>query len=402
MWLPEDRKERGCEMKHITEKTGTIISSVVVLLIVFCGCTMGGADTEQGEKEFNSQITAPELQKEEENLNEPESLQFPEVQEEDLSDAVCNVPLIGGITMWAGSDIAMVNSIPTQMPAAPFVENDVFYFPVEFTAEALGWDYSFTDGIATIEMVHDHEAYYGTDGVKIEAKRCKESVQLEIGSRNMVTNGKKYLVTGSRRLFQSGAIEHTAVDDSYVPVIRDGIVFAPVDYVRCSENLETLPYPFFCGEQFPEGGYVIFSGAGKENGIGGFFLWDKYDELPEDLRDEMECLGVVGVSRDAYDVVEYGKDGLVVHVMRLQEGKEDLDGMDGQIHCVSVTDPTIATPRGLRCGDSKERMMETYDSRFYQNFQCAVKDNLITRISFYSYYDVNDFTKPSVFMYIED
>ena len=389
-------------MKHITEKTGTIISSVVVLLIVFCGCTMGGADTEQGEKEFNSQITAPELQKEEENLNEPESLQFPEVQEEDLSDAVCNVPLIGGITMWAGSDIAMVNSIPTQMPAAPFVENDVFYFPVEFTAEALGWDYSFTDGIATIEMVHDHEAYYGTDGVKIEAKRCKESIQLEIGSRNMVTNGKKYLVTGSRRLFQSGAIEHTAVDDSYVPVIRDGIVFAPVDYVRCSENLETLPYPFFCEEQFPEGGYVIFSGAGKETGIGGFFLWDKYDELPEDLRDEMECLGVVGVSRDAYDVVEYGKDGLVVHVMRLQERKEDLDGMDGQIHCVSVTDPTIATPRGLHCGDSKERMMETYDSRFYQNFQCAVKDNLITRISFYSYYDVNDFTKPSVFMYIED
>ena len=329
-----------------------------------------------------------------------------EAKGNDVDSEQLNAPLTGGITMWVGSDIAMVNSVPTKMPAAPFVENGIFFFPVEFTAKTLGWDYSYKDGIVTIAMVHDHERpIYGSKypgGVIIETKRCRESVQFEIGSRTMVVNSEDCIVSGDYRIFQPGDPVYTAVDENYISVIRDGVVFAPADFVRHNADLDMIPYSFFSEEQFPDGGYVIFSGKGKENGIGGFYVWDEYDALPEELRGEMNVLGVVGESRDAYDVVEYGKDGLIVHVMRLQEGKEDLDGMDGQIHCVSVTDPAIATPRGLRCGENKERIMETYDSTFYQNFQCTLKDDVITRISFYSYYDVNDFTEQSLFMYIED
>ena len=41
-------------------------------------------------------------------------------------------------------------------------------------------------------------------------------------------------------------------------------------------------------------------------------------------------LGIVGVSREDYNVVKYGRDGLYVHVLRLQEGKKDTwQGLDG-------------------------------------------------------------------------
>ena len=372
-------------MKQIVKK----IMLALVLVSVLCGCAVENVKPEQNEQE----LVTPDV--------EPEKQEILEMPEKELSNMACSVPFTGGITMWVGRDTAMVNSVPAQMPAAPFLENGIFFFPVEFTARTLGWDYSFEDGIFTIARVHDIPEQKLPYGRKAEAKRCKESIQLEIGSRSMVVNGEECTVIGNYRMFQPGDPTYATADDNYAPVLRDGVVFAPAGFVRPCPDDKAVPYSFFVEELFPEGGYVIFSGEGKENGIGGFYLWDEYDALSEDLRGEMECRGVVGESRDAYDVVEYGKDGLIIHVMRLKDGKEDLDGLDGQIHCVSVTDPAIATPRGLRCGDSKERIMEIYDSSFYQQFQCTVQDGIITRISFYSYYDVNDFIEQSLFMYIE-
>ena len=65
----------------------------------------------------------------------------------------------------------------------------------------------------------------------------------------------------------------------------------------------------------------------------------------------MEELGTVGFSRDAYDVVEYGANGLFVHVLRLRDGCEDMDRLDGVISSVYTTNPDIPTLRGLRVGE---------------------------------------------------
>ena len=45
--------------------------------------------------------------------------------------------------------------------------------------------------------------------------------------------------------------------------------------------------------------------------------------LPQSVTDSFVELGIVGVSREDYNVVKYGRDGLYVHVLRLQEGKKD-------------------------------------------------------------------------------
>ena len=98
-------------------------------------------------------------------------------------------------------------------------------------------------------------------------------------------------------------------------------------------------------------------------------------------------LGVVGVSREDYNVVKYGRDGLYVHVLRLQEGKEDTwPGLDGSVSCVYTTSPDYPTPRGLRVGDPEASAAETIGA-LWGSFEYELQDGVISRMGFFSYYD---------------
>lgn len=267
-----------------------------------------------------------------------------------------NPPFAGGITLYAGSDTALVNSQPVQMPAAPFVENDIFYLPLQFVAETMGWKYQYADGTVRLQSF----LHWTT---------------LTVGERTICADGAEATVMGGDAA------------DFYVPVERDGVVFMPFDFLDARTDNDTVSQIDFYAQWFPEGGYVIIKGDGKEEGLGGFYVWDIYDNLPAEQRAGMEELGVVAVSRDVYDVVEYGADGLFVHVLRLQDGYENTDQLDGYISAVYTTNPEIPTPRGLRVGDSISRIYTTYSDYFYMHLLCITEDDIITKIRFFSYYD---------------
>lgn len=278
-----------------------------------------------------------------------------------------NPPFAGGITLYAGSDTALVNSEPVQMPAAPFVENDIFYLPLQFVAETMGWEYHYEAGTVRLQS----SLHWTT---------------LTVGKRSICIDGIEAAVTGCA----PDAPRSACVPDSYVPVERDGVVFVPLNYLSARTDNDTVSQIDFYAQWFPEDGYVIIKGDGKEDGIGGFYVWDIYDNLPAEQRAPMEELGVVGFSRDAYDVVEYGADELFVHVLRLRDGCEDWDRLDGVVSAVYTTNPDIPTPRGLRVGDSISRIYTTYDPNFYMQLLCITEGDVITQIRFTSYYDVDE------------
>ena len=104
------------------------------------------------------------------------------------------------------------------------------------------------------------------------------------------------------------------------------------------------------------------------------------------MTDGFAELGVVGVSREDYDVVKYGRDGLYVHVLRLQAGKEDREGLDGYVSCVYTTSPDYTSPRGLRVGDPAADAEETLET-LWGSFEYELQDGVICRMGFFSYYD---------------
>ena len=124
----------------------------------------------------------------------------------------------------------------------------------------------------------------------------------------------------------------------------------------------------------------------REHTLGGISVWDRWDLLPQTVTEGFENLGVVGVSREDYDVVKYGRDGLYVHVLRLQAGKEDREGLDGYVSCVYTTSPDYPSPRGLRVGDPEANAAETMNA-LWGSFEYELQDGVICRMGFFSYYD---------------
>ena len=124
-----------------------------------------------------------------------------------------------------------------------------------------------------------------------------------------------------------------------------------------------------------------------EHTLGGISVWDEWDSLPQSVTEGFAELGVVGVSREDYDVVKYGRDGLYVHVLRLQESKDDTwPGLDGSVSCVYTTSPDYPTPRGLRVGDPEASAAETIGA-LWGSFEYELTDGVISRMGFFSYYD---------------
>ena len=143
-----------------------------------------------------------------------------------------------------------------------------------------------------------------------------------------------------------------------------------------------------------DGGFYLLSANGvntpdRIGEIGGICLWDAWDMLPKTLTEGFTDLGVVGVSRENYDVVMYGRNGLYVHVLRLQDGKEDTErGLGDRVCGIYTTSPDYPTQRGLRVGDPESRAIELYGEDYlWDTFGYEQQDGVITRIGFFTYYD---------------
>lgn len=174
-----------------------------------------------------------------------------------------------------------------------------------------------------------------------------------------------------------------------------GIMTCGVDFYSDERDGTPAARPYDRTEymlQCYDGGFYILRAEGRsipnpEEEIGGIHPWDAWDLLPQSVTEGFVELGIVGVSREDYNVVKYGRDGLYVHVLRLQEGKKDTwQGLDGSVSCVYTTSPDYPTPRGLRVGDPEASAAETIGV-LWGSFEYELQDGVISRMGFFSYYD---------------
>ena len=336
----------------------------VFLLLILCACTTQPAMQPESKNPITEVPEQAESQSTALAFRNSESREQAEVQDSQ-SENPAQAAFTGGITLYADSRTAYVNSEPVEMPAAPFVENGNFYIPLQFVAETMGWSYQEQSGTVALAS-------------------SSHQTTLTVGTRTIRVDDDETTVNSYDWQFP----EEGAESDPYVPLIRDEIVFIPLDFLETRTDRDILSKLSFRTQWFPEERYAILSADGKEEGFCGFYLWDHYDDLPEAQRAGMEELGTVGFSRDAYDVVEYGANGLFVHVLRLRDGCEDMDRLDGVISSVYTTNPDIPTLRGLRVGEEISRIYTTYDESFFMELLCLTEGDVITQIRFRcAYYD---------------
>ncbi len=250
------------------------------------------------------------------------------------------------VTLCPNVSEALVDGVRTPLPVAPFVENGIFYYPAEAVTELLGIGYSRT-------------------GNTFRLFNAKHDVQLFLNSRKYISNNQTGFREGVRDVF-APSNNCVPVDDRYVPVERNGVIFLPSDFFYGDMGwfFEEIGY-----NEYPDAEMVIFtSHICEERGIGGFYLWHKFDETPQELRVGLHCIGKLGeyegTSDYEYDIIGYAGNGLNVHVLRLKPGMQNTGCCDGTISAVSTTNPEYSTPRGLRCGDMPRRAWEIYGYEF--------------------------------------
>ena len=343
------------------------LTAVFLLLLLLTGCAERTAPVQELEPAHRH----PE---EVQTAETPEPVETSE--EPDYGDAA----FCGGITLFAGDPVALVNSEEVTMEGAPFFENDEFYMPLRFAAETLGWHYAEDGDAITLSAAKTWEwgVDFAPDGGYF-LRPCEpvtQELELTVGERVFTQNGD--------------AVESCSAG---VPIRRDGMVFLPLDFLTFSDGKgqQSVPWLFGGSSYDPETGYAILNGQRNEAGLGGFTVWQNWDELPAEQRGgfaEAEMLGQSSIGE--YNIVKYTRGGLRVHVLRpMADGTELSGDYDGAIVGVYTSDPDIAAPRGLRPGDSWEKVEQICDSGFADSLSLRLDENdSIVELGLHSpYYD---------------
>ena len=238
----------------------------VFLLLILCACTTQPAMQPESKNPITEVPEQAESQSTALAFRNSESREQAEVQDSQ-SENPAQAAFTGGITLYADSRTAYVNSEPVEMPAAPFVENGNFYIPLQFVAETMGWSYQEQSGTVALAS-------------------SSHQTTLTVGTRTIRVDDDETTVNSYDWQFP----EEGAESDPYVPLIRDEIVFIPLDFLETRTDRDILSKLSFRTQWFPEERYAILSADGKEEGFCGFYLWDHYDDLPEAQRAGMEEL----------------------------------------------------------------------------------------------------------------
>ena len=344
------------------------LAAVFLLLLLLTGCAERTAPAQELEPAHRH----PE---EVQTAETPEPVETPE--EPDYGDAA----FCGGITLFAGSPIALVNSEEVTMEGAPFFEGDEFYMPLRFAAKTLGWHYAEDGNAITLSAAKTWEwgVDFAPDGGYF-LRPCEpvtQALHLTVGERAFTLNGE--------------AVESCSAG---VPVRRDSVIYLPLDFLTFSDGdgQQSVPWLFGSSTYDSETGYAILNGQRNEAGLGGFYIWQNWDKLPEVQREGFAESGMLGQSSiGEYNVVEYMRGGLRVHVLRpMTDGTEVSGDHDGAIVGVYTSDPSIATPRGLRPGDAWEKAEQIYDASFADTLSLQLdEDDNIVELGLHSpYYDI--------------
>lgn len=273
---------------------------------------------------------------------------------------------IYGVTMKVGDKNALVNGVEVELQGAPFVEEDVFYYPLQDLVELYGDSYDLNGDQVTISA-RDYGVYTFTVGSTTVT--AQDSTVWDNNSQN-----QQYFLT-SAPSYREEPIR--------APLLRDNVVYVPYGFTL---NYWDGPQYFKAGTQYVDSNFVIFSDQNLVEEFLGFGIKTKFDDLPAGQKASLQCLGVKAETAEVYQEVEYRGDGFSVFVFRLKEGESDARGLDGLISAITTDDARYATHRGLRVGDSAERAWELYGYDLIYEFGYEVKDGVVTRLGFHAPY----------------
>lgn len=287
------------------------LAAVFLLLLLLTGCAERAAPAQEPEPAHTHPVEtqdaeAPEAVETPEDPVTPEAPETPEAA--DYGDAA----FCGGITLFAGDPVALVNSEEVTMEGAPFFKYEEFYVPLRFAAETLGWHYAEDGDAITLSATKTWEwgVDFAPDGGYF-LRPCEpvtQELKLTVGERVFTQNGD--------------AVESCSAG---VPVRRDSVIYLPLDFLTFSDGdgQQSVPWLFGGSTYDPEAGYAILNGQRNEAGLGGFAVWQNWDELPEVQREGFAESGMLGQSSiGEYNVVEYMRGGLRVHVLPADDGRD--------------------------------------------------------------------------------
>ena len=125
---------------------------------------------------------------------------------------------------------------------------------------------------------------------------------------------------------------------------------------------------------------------GEERGIDQIRLYDDFDALPLQVRELYPEVGVVDQMPN-YTIVQYGTCPAQIYVMRLEEGAEDIEHMDGKICTIHAVREGVITPRGLQVGDTALRAWQLYGhDNFASYFHYQIDGGFVSFFTFYTRY----------------
>ena len=266
------------------------------------------------------------------------------------------------LSLVSGEPWAICNGQTVLLSAAPFVEGDMFFFPLQDTVELLG---------GTCRL----------DGQQARVELAEDTFLLAAGDSALTKNGTRLELT-ERQRFAPG-LPTAPAEESFAPRMQDGVLFLPAGFGGGEAGV------LGGGRWFPEEGLVILGALTGELGTGTVKLGYSYDLLPPGLRSAAERTGTAGQVL-GYDVVRYDSPGLTFYVMEDREGG-DPEGMDGKICALEITAPGQPTPRGLEVGQSRQDLLlrygPYYDTMFAPSgMHLAWEGDAIRSILFYSRY----------------
>lgn len=267
------------------------------------------------------------------------------------------------LTLTADQTEALYDGKTVTLSSAPFIQNRAFYYPLQDVVELLGGSLTQTDECIQVGLF-EHCLTYRLHQPAVEV------------------DGTVYEMYQTRQAFDE-TLEKIAVDAEYGPIEVDGKVFIPSDLhsVYCPHiGLDVV-------DSYPDGNMIRLGFLREEErGIDQIRLYDDFDALPLQVRELYPEVGVVDQMPN-YTIVQYGTCPAQIYVMRLEEGAEDIERMDGKICTIHVVREGVITPRGLQVGDTALRAWQLYGhDNFASYFHYQIDGGYVSFYTFYTRY----------------
>lgn len=242
------------------------------------------------------------------------------------------------------------------LSAAPFFQDEVFYFPLEDVIPLMG-------GTCQVEGDSAQVRLYDID------------MTFRVGSPEVLADGTLCL-------------GYPQEDRS--PQIVDGVFYLP-------QGLELPGLEGPLGRVYPEQDVVIltrtFSAFHCELCAAGVWMEEPFEEVPASVRRTLKSVGTEYPETAQCNAERYNGDGISIWVDRPVEGEEPDETATGYVVCIQLTGDKYQTWRGLRVGDSRERAELLYgdlgpDSELFTAFPFEVtfdETDHVSKIAINSY-----------------